>query len=77
MVNYHKQSIIFEERGGERDFYFDLVFGAGCLRSEKNIEGGRRERSSALMGFPILKREKGICLLRACERECERNTLKG
>ena len=32
----HVCTIIFEEGKRERDLYFDLVLGAGYLRSEKN-----------------------------------------
>ena len=37
-INHHKQSIIFEEI--ERNFYFDLVLGAGYLRRRKDREKG-------------------------------------
>ena len=35
---------LFLKRGRERDLYFDLVLGAGYLRSEKNKGKGERER---------------------------------
>ena len=42
-------TIIFEEGKRERDLYFDLVLGAGYLRSEKKKGKGERERERALM----------------------------
>ena len=50
----HVCTIIFEEGKRERDLYFDLVLGAGYLRSEKNRGKGERERERER------EREKGI-----------------
>ena len=49
----HVCTIIFEEGKRERDLYFDLVLGAGYLRSEKNK--GERERERERKGFDINK----------------------
>ena len=52
----HVCTIIFEEGKRERDLYFDLVLGAGYLRSERERER-ERERESI---DEVMKREKGI-----------------
>ena len=57
----HVCTIIFEEGKRERDLYFDLVLGAGYLRSEKNKGKGERERERERESIDeVMKREKGI-----------------